>query len=1346
MADITLKAYIAHLDDLLGRRSYEEAEAHATQILSRFPRNLQALIRLGKAQIEAGHYNDAEGTFTQVLGMDPRSTDAYVGLSWVARQRGDGERAIALLERAFEHDPANQDVIQLLIDANRSFRDRHSPKLPQTAYMIARQQWHSGLTHQALATIKSALDAAPGRTDLELLRAQIYQSSGAEIDAARSATDVVKKMPDCIEANRMLAEFWKRQGRSSDAQKFISRVESADPVLAYEIASGGPPPDGTFTLPLYDFRAVSNKASTAAKPEWLAAISNVTDAADSIEPAQAAESTADWLEAAEPVLDENNSDEFGWVADAIGMPDDLSWLDQAAAEPMEFDFDEQPAAPAETLDTLEPADFGLEAVLADQPTSDEAEEFNLDWMMPSDEGIDEEPVADADLDLSWAEAPDESTVDNAPAWGAAPDVTPEVEQWIEDQAADEGDTLPSMTTMKAEQDRTTSEMAAAEPVTPPAAEEWLDLSALDAQTDGEPIEDFDEFLRNFTAFGDMDTEEPRPDLSAERTGLTGLLATAGGSDIPPEAADIDPEDPLAWMRSGTVDHEVYASEEAREDEMPELDDLLSPTGGFEAYSGDVARELDGPMEPATAGAEDDDADPLAWLREHDDIEMVENAESQAPRWSDALDVEAGVELDSSDADPLAWMHEAGVTVDDESEQDQEADPLAWAKEDGLELVDEVVEVTYKRTEALVDPDAPRSHPETNEEPATPTSTGMTGLLAFIKADGEDQEGDSPMSEHETPHDEPESEPSGVQPEAPQAREEFDWMAAAEESGADDIDWDAVPGAEEDADAAIPDWLAAVSNPVDSAEAAALSAADDPNVSDLWDPGADEVEGGDVPEWMAALRDESPAPEAQTADEVGEWLFSEAEPNVEASEDIQPMPIQPESVEGEAVPDQPAEVGDAVSELADWIGATGLVAAGAAALSDAAPDEDQPESSAEVAAAADADSGETPDWLSALNEAEDGTSSAQGTAVDAAVDSVAPDEAADADFMAFLNSAGQEAADAVSEAVEPVDDSLDWLNADDEADSDVPAADAADIEAEADDLPDWLAEAGAGEVASSEAADEALDWLEKDEEVADSVPVPQEPDWFSEVDTGRMAAEPADETPDWLKDVEPATDEAGAESGDLAWLDDSQNVIGDATNIQPDLADAGEPSYELSYLEGEESTEAVETIELEPDNELELGAAAAAMLDADVPSGQLEAQRELSGEILDDADLLEPELPADETLTASATNSPDWLNAMVPGLEVNVSALEDADGDESGEFFNAGKSDFSWLNNIVDEELAPPTVGAPSRRPIRFPFDEPPVWLRGLRDETQTSTPVATADNDDDALPEWLRFDDDAQTN
>lgn len=132
--------------------------------------------------------------------------------------------------------------------------------------------------------------------------------------------------------------------------------------------------------------------------------------------------------------------------------------------------------------------------------------------------------------------------------------------------------------------------------------------------------------------------------------------------------------------------------------------------------------------------------------------------------------------------------------------------------------------------------------------------------------------------------------------------------------------------------------------------------------------------------------------------------------------------------------------------------------------------------------------------------------------------------------------------------------------------------------------------------------------------------------------------------------------------------------------------------------------------------------------------------------MDDADLLEPEPPVDETLTASAANSPDWLNAMVPGLEVNVGAQEDADSDESGEFFNGGKSDFSWLTNIVDEELAPPKVGAPSRRSIRFPFDEPPVWLRVLRDETQTSAPVATADNDDDALPDWLRFDDDAQTN
>lgn len=1340
MADITLKAYIAHLDDLLARRSYEEAEAHAKHILSRFPRNLQVLIRLGKAQIEAGHYNDAEHTFTRVLAMDPRSVDAYVGLSWVARQRGDGERAIALLERAFEHDPTNQDVIQLLIDANRNFRDKHNPKLPQTAYMIARQQWRSGLAHQALATIKTALDAAPGRVDLELLRAQIYQSSGSAVDAARSATEVVKKMPDCIEANRMLAEFWKHQGRPSDAQKFISRVESADPFMAYEIASGGPPPDGTFTLPLYDFRAISNKASTAAQPDWLGAIAEVTKAEDS---AREPEPPADWLESASSVLEQNASDELGWVADAVGMPDDLNWLDQAANASLEFDFDEQPAAPEMAADAPQSAARGAGAELLSGQAPGEAEEFDLDWMTAGEDAAQHEPAADADLGLSWTEAPDESTVDNFPAWSTAQDVSPEVDQWIEDQAADEGDTLPSMSTMKAEQERANSEMAAVQPEPVPAAEDWLDMSAIDAEAEAEPIENFDEFLKNFTAFGDMETDEPRPDLSSQRTGLTGLLSSLDSDEqqsVAPEVADIDPEDPLAWMRSGTVDHEVYASAGASEDDMPGLEELLSPPDEFEVLADDVAREFVEPEAGPAAAAEavdDEEVDPLAWMREYDDIELVEDGEPSGRRWTDAFDVEHGVELDAAEADPLAWMREAGVTIEGQAEDDAEADPLAWAKEDGLELVDEVVEVTHKPTEALIDPGEPRDPPQYTGEP-TPTSTGMTGLLAFIKADGENVEGDSLMSDLETPRDEPESESSDAQPEAPQAKEEFDWMAAAPvDSEADDIDWDAAPAPGEDDDAAIPDWLAAVSNPVDAAEAAALSAVDDPNVPDLWDPATDEIEGDDMPDWMAALKDESPQPEPQAADEAGDWLFSEAEPSAEASENVEPLPIQPEAAAGDDVPDRPAEVGDAVSELADWIGAAGM--------SSGTSGEDRPQ----AATATD----ELPDWMS------EGAAPEAGSGL------------GEDDFLNFLDTADERAAGVTGKAGEQADESLDWFTsaADDasEANRDVaaaadealdwlesagddqPAADAVGSETSLDsEIPDWLEAAGEGASAdeSPDAVDEALDWLDKDDESADSVPVPQEPDWFSEVDTGRMAAEPAEDTPDWLKDMVAADDRPSeAASDDMSWLDDSQNVIGDVTNAQPDHEDAGGPSYELSHIEGEESTEAVETLELEPEPDVEFVAPVSSVVDVDVPASQLEVQKELSGEILDDADLLEPEPPVDETLTPAAANSPDWLNAMVPGLEVNVDAQEAAD-DESGEFLSGGKSDFSWLTAIVEEELAPPKVAAPSRRVSRFPFDEPPVWLRVLRDETQTSTPVATAENDDDALPDWLRFDDDAQTN
>ena len=127
-------------------------------------------------------------------------------------------------------------------------------------------------------------------------------------------------------------------------------------------------------------------------------------------------------------------------------------------------------------------------------------------------------------------------------------------------------------------------------------------------------------------------------------------------------------------------------------------------------------------------------------------------------------------------------------------------------------------------------------------------------------------------------------------------------------------------------------------------------------------------------------------------------------------------------------------------------------------------------------------------------------------------------------------------------------------------------------------------------------------------------------------------------------------------------------------------------------------------------------------------------------------LLEPEAPVEETLSPSAVNSPDWLNAMVPGLEIGSDGAEEAEdlGGES-DFFNGGRSDFNWLNSLVDEELAPPAMAAPSRRSARFPFSELPNWLAMLKEETQGASPVADFDVEDDSLPDWLKFDD-AETN
>ncbi|MFZ4827378.1 MAG: tetratricopeptide repeat protein [Phototrophicaceae bacterium] len=122
--------------------------------------------------------------------------------------------------------------------------------------------------------------------------------------------------------------------------------------------------------------------------------------------------------------------------------------------------------------------------------------------------------------------------------------------------------------------------------------------------------------------------------------------------------------------------------------------------------------------------------------------------------------------------------------------------------------------------------------------------------------------------------------------------------------------------------------------------------------------------------------------------------------------------------------------------------------------------------------------------------------------------------------------------------------------------------------------------------------------------------------------------------------------------------------------------------------------------------------------------------------------------------------PDWLNAMVPGLDFNINEADNApietafiELEQPTPVVNINESqaqshpyDFQWLVDIVEEETV--AVEQPKRRP-RFIFSRPPLWLRR---QQPTNTPNDEAPLQDVATegstsePSWLSevFDDDKQ--
>ena len=374
------------------------------------------------------------------------------------------------------------------------------------------------------------------------------------------------------------------------------------------------------------------------------------------------------------------------------------------------------------------------------------------------------------------------------------------------------------------------------------------------------------------------------------------------------------------------------------------------------------------------------------------------------------------------------------------------------------------------------------------------------------------------------------------------------------------------------------------------------------------------------------------------------------------------------------------------------------------------DEDEGEEF-DLAAERMAELDDTPSWLADMQD-EDEFEADFEAEVDEAFDfsSAIIDEDEPDEELAFLNNTVGDVKEDTSGYVVDVDsDDIDEEFAFDEASA-----------ADPDEMPSWLADVGHDE--DSEEADEAYQFSP---ETADAGGGDfEEEEEMGAFDFAESSAEEVEETPDWLADLE-ITDErttpVSRETPDwLTGLDTSPPPA-----IYEDETDEDTPEW-LAELNREEEDEVAELVY---------------------------DQRHYAEAVDEEA------FVGDEIEPASAGNAPDWLNAMVPGLDVDYEAQEDQPIEHDyvrAEAEISGKDPFDWLSEMVEDELSHPPGAIPgvtaASRAARFVFTKPPLWMRVGEGQRETST-VMIADDDlkDDELdfdeigedlPPWLSFDDD----
>jgi tetratricopeptide (TPR) repeat protein len=233
MSVISLRAYNREIDSFIDQSRLDEAITHCRHILSKFPKHIETYRLLGKSFLENNQNSNAADIFQRVLSAIPDDFIAHVGMSVIREEEGNLSAAVQHMEKAFERQPYNSEI---QVELRRLYGKRDGiepPKVRLTQGALARMYIRGDLIKQGITELRNVINESPERFDLKTLLAETYQLGNQHAKAIDLASDILKKYPFNLVANRILAKSLKTHDHPKEMAICTKRLYALSPYEAY---------------------------------------------------------------------------------------------------------------------------------------------------------------------------------------------------------------------------------------------------------------------------------------------------------------------------------------------------------------------------------------------------------------------------------------------------------------------------------------------------------------------------------------------------------------------------------------------------------------------------------------------------------------------------------------------------------------------------------------------------------------------------------------------------------------------------------------------------------------------------------------------------------------------------------------------------------------------------------------------------------------------------------------------------------------------------------------------------------------------------------------------------------